>query len=268
MQNLFFQSRPPQNFSLFLNFAFLRIFETCPKWPLICDPTNLNPITESLNLEAARELIGPRGGLPTLRRDLVRLAALLNVPIQEKATVEEIKAAVRPMVQTMKGTKGKEPPSTPPRKTSQGMAPTSPSSVPPSPMPMSSPGASSSGEAPQVMEEMMKLMAAQEMRFQGMMNQVLQHVMTMTSQNMEAALGGKDELMTEAEYTQQQQKRPNQEMEEFTADEIARLNDEARRANDPETYAMNSVQAMLDVEELNRAHSSLASMLSPSFHSS
>lgn len=99
-----------------------------------------------------------------------------------------------------------------------------------------------------------------------MMNQVLQHVMTMTSQSMEVGFGGRDELMTEAEYNQQQ-KKPNQEMEDFTPEEVARLNDEARRANDPETYALNSVQAMMDVEELNRAHASLASMLSPNFHS-
>ncbi|CAJ1376426.1 unnamed protein product [Effrenium voratum] len=55
-------------------------------------------IAEGKQEEAARALLGPRGGLPSLRADLLRLAALLRVPIPEKATVEQIKQACRPMV--------------------------------------------------------------------------------------------------------------------------------------------------------------------------
>ena len=53
--------------------------------------------------EEARALIGPRGGLPTLRGDLVRLAALLNVPIDSKMTVAQIKEKVKPPVELLKG---------------------------------------------------------------------------------------------------------------------------------------------------------------------
>ena len=46
-----------------------------------------------------RELVGPRGGLPTLRKDLLKLAALVQAPVTDKMTVEQIKQAVRPIVQ-------------------------------------------------------------------------------------------------------------------------------------------------------------------------
>lgn len=50
---------------------------------------------------AVRELIGPRGGLPTLRKDLLKLAALVHVPVTDKMTVDQIRQAVRPVVQEM-----------------------------------------------------------------------------------------------------------------------------------------------------------------------
>ena len=50
----------------------------------------------------ARMLIGPKGGLPTLRGDLVRLAALLHVPLGEKGTIDVIKEKVKPMVAILK----------------------------------------------------------------------------------------------------------------------------------------------------------------------
>lgn len=52
--------------------------------------------------ELARALIGPRGGLPSLRADLVKLAALLNVPLEPKDTVEIIKAKIKPMMEVLK----------------------------------------------------------------------------------------------------------------------------------------------------------------------
>ena len=52
--------------------------------------------------EEARQLIGPRGGLPTLRGDLLRLAALLNVPIEANMTVAQIKEKVKPTVELLK----------------------------------------------------------------------------------------------------------------------------------------------------------------------
>ena len=43
---------------------------------------------------AARELIGPRGGLPVLRQDLLRLATLLHVEIAEGDTIAKLKENV------------------------------------------------------------------------------------------------------------------------------------------------------------------------------
>jgi hypothetical protein len=48
---------------------------------------------------AARELIGPRGGLPVLRQDLVRLATLLHVEIAEGDTIAKLKEKCRPACQ-------------------------------------------------------------------------------------------------------------------------------------------------------------------------
>ncbi|CAK9053659.1 unnamed protein product [Durusdinium trenchii] len=60
--------------------------------------------------EQARALIGPRGGLPTLRTDLIRLAALLRVPLGPKRPIVEIlkntKPAAKPSAKAkMKGLK-------------------------------------------------------------------------------------------------------------------------------------------------------------------
>jgi len=52
--------------------------------------------------EEARTLIGPRGGLPSLRSDLIRLAALLHVPIEDSDTVEKLKEKVKPMIAILK----------------------------------------------------------------------------------------------------------------------------------------------------------------------
>ena len=52
--------------------------------------------------EQARALIGPRGGMPHLRQDLVKLAALLRVPLEEKMTVAQIKECIKPMLDVLK----------------------------------------------------------------------------------------------------------------------------------------------------------------------
>ena len=49
-----------------------------------------------------RSMIGPKGGLPSLRGDLVRLAALLHVPLEDKDTIAQIKEKVKPMVAVLK----------------------------------------------------------------------------------------------------------------------------------------------------------------------
>lgn len=60
---------------------------------------------ESANQEReimARQMIGPLGGLPHLRADLVRLALLLNVTVDSKDTVVILQSKIRPMVETLK----------------------------------------------------------------------------------------------------------------------------------------------------------------------
>lgn len=48
-----------------------------------------------------KELIGPRGGLPSLKADLVKLATLLHVPVLEKDRVEDLKKKLTPAVALM-----------------------------------------------------------------------------------------------------------------------------------------------------------------------
>ena len=58
-----------------------------------------------------RKLIGPRAGLPTLRKDVLRLAALLHVEVCEKESVDQIKQKLRPIVNLLMGDIKKAPPS-------------------------------------------------------------------------------------------------------------------------------------------------------------
>lgn len=55
------------------------------------------------HLGAIRQLIGPRGGLPHLRGDLIKLAALLQVDVADKSAIEEIKVKVKPMIAAIVG---------------------------------------------------------------------------------------------------------------------------------------------------------------------
>ena len=48
---------------------------------------------ESDRLKVARSLLGPKGGLPTLKGDLVKLAALLQTPLEEKDTDDQGQAS-------------------------------------------------------------------------------------------------------------------------------------------------------------------------------
>jgi hypothetical protein len=52
--------------------------------------------------ELARELIGPRGGLPRNKTDLVKLATLLKVDVLPKDTLADITTKVKPMVEILK----------------------------------------------------------------------------------------------------------------------------------------------------------------------
>lgn len=50
----------------------------------------------------ARQMIGPRGGLPPLRADLVRLALLSNVEVDAKDTIANLQKKIRPIVDILK----------------------------------------------------------------------------------------------------------------------------------------------------------------------
>jgi hypothetical protein len=58
-------------------------------------------------MEAARELIGPRGGLPTLKTDLIKLALLCDVEVKESDTVPMLQARIRPVVATIRNAEPK-----------------------------------------------------------------------------------------------------------------------------------------------------------------
>ena len=51
--------------------------------------------------KAARELIGPRGRLPSLKKDLIRLCVLMKVPVLENDTVEKIRKKLTPLVRAL-----------------------------------------------------------------------------------------------------------------------------------------------------------------------
>ena len=57
---------------------------------------------EGRTQEAIRSMIGPRGGLPTLKADLLRLAALLHVEVNEKQTVDQLRAKCRDVIKDIK----------------------------------------------------------------------------------------------------------------------------------------------------------------------
>ena len=143
--------------------------------------------SEGRQAEAVRSLIGPKGGLPTLKGDLVKLASLLHIEVHEKMTVEQLKVRCREVIRTMKfdpkaavapdSTSGsslqsfkeigsrEEPPTTPTRMTRPM------TSQPSSPGTPGTPGVD--------LEEVRGLLAKQDQKFQSMLNQVLQHVMQM-----------------------------------------------------------------------------------------
>ena len=51
--------------------------------------------------QLARQLIGPRGGLSTLKDDLIRLAHLLHVEVESNDTVPKLQKKVRPTVRLL-----------------------------------------------------------------------------------------------------------------------------------------------------------------------
>ena len=122
---------------------------------------------------AARELIGPRGGLPVLRQDLLRLATLLHVEIAEGDTMAKLKEKCRPAVDLLmaKTKHVKEP-------EAKGRPSKSSSASSPEPKAKSPPPSATLTEDPNnlSLQQVQALMESQESRFQTMLSQVMQHV--------------------------------------------------------------------------------------------
>ena len=131
--------------------------------------------------DAARALIGPRGGLPSLRADIIKLAALLQVEVDARDTVPVLQKKVRPMVDILKNkmkydskaSSSKETPTAP----SEFMTPPMPKRASPAPAEStkSSPS-TTSVTLDQVDQRVQDLLSQQEQRFQAMLLPVLQHV--------------------------------------------------------------------------------------------
>ncbi|CAE7237175.1 unnamed protein product [Symbiodinium microadriaticum] len=141
--------------------------------------------------QVARTLLGPRGGLPTLKADLIKLAALMHVEVAEKDTVEKLKGKLRGIV----GALCQRVPYVPPEQVQQArMSPTTartstrPSdasqSLPASPVATQGPMATSSGSAtPHQPSDLVQVMDQRlldmDNRYQAMFSQLLTHVMSM-----------------------------------------------------------------------------------------
>ena len=134
----------------------------------------------------ARQLLGPRGGLPTLRSDLVKLALLLNLTPGPKETVAQLQGRIRPLVDILKN---KNPPlhSTPlevPRAdplhhvtpTSSSWSVVSGMEAPKAAMERKQEGCPMPSELRQMELRVQEMMKAQDARFQAMLGQVLQAV--------------------------------------------------------------------------------------------
>ena len=171
-------------------------------------------IQEGKKNEALRQLIGPRGGLPTLKQDLLRLASLLHIKLDEKATVAEIKELCRPLVKDIAMSSVEEP-----KESSSSAATSSVEKVPakaimpPAPQRVTNQVEIQSPAPGITVQEVHQLIQEQDQRFQAMMGQVMSHVMNMQSAT--------------------QVSPPDQEMSsdgwsEFSAEDIQRLNAEAR----------------------------------------
>lgn len=131
---------------------------------------------EGKQQEAVRQLIGPRGGLPVLKTDLVKLACLVNVEVGQDDTVEKLRAKVKPLVDAIA--------LKPAPKSAPAKAKAVPSSAPPvqENPPKSLPLGPSSSQEPVAkmdMAEVHQLMQEQEARFQGMMTQAMQYFIGM-----------------------------------------------------------------------------------------
>ena len=136
--------------------------------------------------QLARQLIGPRGGLPSLKEDLIRLAHLVHVDVEPKDTVAMLQAKVKPLVADIMG-KTKTPTSKEPTRPKSAAQPKAKSSSAKAASSSTSDESMTSSwsmlrspDLSQMEARMQEMVANQEQRFQSMLNQVMQHVMTVS----------------------------------------------------------------------------------------
>ena len=132
----------------------------------------------------ARQLIGPRGGLPAVKADMTRLAHLVNVEVNPKDTIPILQEKVRPLVAAIMG----KYPSYPAPSSKTGDK--APKAKAPSPKATSSAESTSSTwsvvsptDLSGLEVRVGQMLQAQDERFQGMLSQVMQHVMALQNQN-------------------------------------------------------------------------------------
>lgn len=133
---------------------------------------------EKAKVEAVRSLIGPRGGLPTLRNDLLRLATLLHVEIADRDTIEVLKTKIRPVVESLKGPLAEVKSSRSSTEHFEVGTPTAAATAKSAPKPQmlekpnpAQPNAQMSNE------ELRALLQEQETKYTTMINQMYQHIM-------------------------------------------------------------------------------------------
>ncbi|OLQ07093.1 hypothetical protein AK812_SmicGene9562 [Symbiodinium microadriaticum] len=143
-------------------------------------------------LKAARRLLGPRGGLPTLKGDLLRLAVLLNVEVGSTETVDNIKQRLRPMVDALRGTPAEGTTTSAAASSSAPAARTDPLPAPPGDRrrdDQAQPPLLTAGSMPAadldrntVLREVEAMMEQRDNRMQAMLAQTMQHMMAMANQ--------------------------------------------------------------------------------------
>lgn len=175
-------------------------------------------------MTAIRQLIGPRGGMPTLKSDLIKLAHLVEVKVDEKDTIPIIRAKVQPVVQDIAMT---APPPTTSVAAKSKSAPVTLGERPISPSAESTvlTWSAQSSPQPSTVEELYKqdqqlalreqmqfvegkmaelvesqmgaMFTASENRMQSLLSQVVQHVMALapTSAPLDGTTGTEDEEM-------------------------------------------------------------------------
>lgn len=174
--------------------------------------------------ETIRSLIGPRGGLPTLKGDLVKLATLLHQPVEEKDTVEILKQKVRgPLAAVMATLKNKDSRSRASQDAdSMKSVPSSSQSAPPSP----DRRVHQQDDLQALEGRVMQSLEKQEKKFQEFFQQMMVHMQSMPKETAATPNSwtmatpprrhrGEDVVMNDQE-----------QMEEMSRAEIQRLNAE------------------------------------------